>query len=91
MKCEVEIIRELAGLEDLVPEWWGLWRKIPGSTVFQTPAWILPFWQIFAPGRLCSITIRLGDRLVGLAPLYLESGTVIKIDTRTRAYVERVR
>ncbi|MBK5282963.1 MAG: elongation factor P, partial [Nitrospiraceae bacterium] len=24
-------------------------------------------------------------------PLYLETGTVIKIDTRTRAYVERVR
>jgi len=24
-------------------------------------------------------------------PLYLESGEVIKIDTRTRAYVERVR
>lgn len=24
-------------------------------------------------------------------PLYLEVGTVIKIDTRTRAYVERVR
>ncbi|MDH4195334.1 MAG: elongation factor P, partial [Nitrospirota bacterium] len=24
-------------------------------------------------------------------PLYLEAGEVIKIDTRTRAYVERVR
>jgi len=73
MKCEINIIQHFAGLEDLVPEWWVLWRKISGSTVFQTPAWILPFWQIFAPGRLCSIAIRFNERLAGLAPLYLES------------------
>ena len=76
MEPKTEIIHELAGLENLVPEWWALWRKTPDCTVFQTPAWILPFWQIFAPGKLCSIAIRIGGRLAGLAPLYLETGSL---------------
>jgi len=75
VKPEAEIIRDVAGLENLVPEWWGLWRKTPATTVFQTPAWILPFWQVFAPGKVCSIAIRVGQRLAGLAPLYLETGS----------------
>ena len=73
---EVKIIRDIAGLEKLVPEWWALWLKNPHSTVFQTPAWILPFWQAFAPGSLCSIAICIGEQLAGLAPLYLEQGAL---------------
>ena len=76
MMPEVRIIRDIAGLEKLIPEWWALWLKNSHSTVFQTPAWILPFWQAFAPGSLCSIAISIGEQLAGLAPLYLEKGAL---------------
>jgi CelD/BcsL family acetyltransferase involved in cellulose biosynthesis len=76
MKPDAQIIGDIPGLENLVPEWWVLWKKIPASTVFQTPAWILPFWRTFAPGKLCAIAIRIGERLAGLAPLYLETGNL---------------
>jgi CelD/BcsL family acetyltransferase involved in cellulose biosynthesis len=48
---------------------------MPRSTVFQTPAWIQPWWKVFEPGNLRSIAVWHGDRLVGLAPIYLESGS----------------
>ena len=34
----------------------------------------MPWWDVFAPGQLCSIAVCEGTRLVGLAPLYLETG-----------------
>lgn len=63
--------RDLAAIED---EWWALWRRMPAATPFQSPAWLIPWWTVFAPGVLRVVTARRGDRLVGLAPLYLESG-----------------
>lgn len=61
-------------LEALAPDWWDLWRRCPAATPFTSPAWLIPWWQVFAPGTLRTVAVRAGGRLVGLAPFYLEDG-----------------
>jgi CelD/BcsL family acetyltransferase involved in cellulose biosynthesis len=69
-----ETITDGDALAALETEWWTLWRSVPGTTPFQSPAWLIPWWAIFAPGRLMTVALRRDGRLVGLAPLYLEDG-----------------
>lgn len=64
---------ELAAIE---PEWWSLWHRTPEATPFQSPAWLLPWWRHFAPGRLATIAVRDDGELVGLAAFYLEDGSL---------------
>jgi CelD/BcsL family acetyltransferase involved in cellulose biosynthesis len=69
-----QIIRDPGALASILREWWALWRRAPIATPFQSPAWLMPWWDVFAPGQLATIAIRDGERLVALAPLYLETG-----------------
>jgi CelD/BcsL family acetyltransferase involved in cellulose biosynthesis len=68
----VSFIRDEAGLAALAPEWWRLWERAPAATQFQSPAWLIAWWRAFSPGQLLTIAVHIGDRLVGLAPFYLE-------------------
>src|SRR5690606_6903365 len=58
-------------LSQLAPEWWELWRRAPTATPFQSPAWLLAWWQAFAPGQLFTIAVRNSRGLAALAPFYL--------------------
>jgi CelD/BcsL family acetyltransferase involved in cellulose biosynthesis len=58
----------------LSSDWWNLWRRTLEATPFQSPAWLMPWWDVFAPGQLSCIAVRDGRKLVAFAPLYLESG-----------------
>ncbi len=69
-----EIIRDPAHLAALVPEWRDLWHRSEIATPFQSPDWLLPWWDTFAPGELRCIAVYAGERLIALAPLYRESG-----------------
>lgn len=68
-----EIIEDLEVLAALAPAWWALWRRCP-ATPFTSPAWALPWWRAFSPGRLRVVAIWAGDELAALAPLYMEHG-----------------
>jgi CelD/BcsL family acetyltransferase involved in cellulose biosynthesis len=68
-----EIIEDVEALAALAPAWWALWRRCP-STPFMSPAWTLPWWRAFSPGRLRVVAIWAGQDLAALAPLYLERG-----------------
>jgi CelD/BcsL family acetyltransferase involved in cellulose biosynthesis len=72
-RLDVSIIRDADRLAALEPEWWALWERIPSATPFQSPAWLLPWWESFSPGELSTACVRLDGRLVGLAPFYLET------------------
>jgi CelD/BcsL family acetyltransferase involved in cellulose biosynthesis len=74
MPLRAEIITDGKAFEALAPHWWELWRRCPSATPFQTPAWLLPWWRHFAPGKLATIAVWRDGRLVGLAPFYLEDG-----------------
>ncbi|MGK9170138.1 GNAT family N-acetyltransferase [Inquilinus limosus] len=71
-----ELLAEEPALAAIEPEWWELWSRCPAATPFQSPAWLLPWWHSFAPGRLRAIAVRRDGRLVGLAPLYVEEGAL---------------
>ncbi|CDX43321.1 Glycosyl transferase, group 1 [Mesorhizobium sp. SOD10] len=68
-----DIIRDQAAFDDLEPHWWALWSRSASATPFQSPAWLLPWWQTFSPGDLSAIAVWSGNDLVGLAPLYREA------------------
>jgi CelD/BcsL family acetyltransferase involved in cellulose biosynthesis len=68
------IIREAAAFAALAPAWGDLWRRAPTATPFQSPAWLIPWWRAFAPGKLFTVAVARADRLVGLAPFYIEDG-----------------
>lgn len=63
----IEILSSGAGL---VEEWWDLWRRDPDATVFQSPAWLLPWRRQFDEGETRILAIRSEGRLVGLLPLF---------------------
>src|SRR3569623_1597270 len=76
MTLQGEVIESVDGLIAIESEWWTLWREAPAATPFQSPAWLIPWWQAFAPGELLTVALRARGRLVALAPLYLESGAL---------------
>ncbi len=59
-----------AELRDLVPEWTALWRRAPGATPFQSPAWLVAWWRHFGTGAPRVLTAKIGDGLAGVLPLY---------------------
>jgi CelD/BcsL family acetyltransferase involved in cellulose biosynthesis len=59
-----------AELRDLAPEWTALWRRAPGATPFQSPAWLLAWWRHFGTGAPRVLIARTGTELVGVLPLY---------------------
>jgi len=70
----VDVIRKVEQLAALVPEWRELWRRSEIATPFQSPDWLLPWWDVFAPGELRCIAVRRAGSMVALAPLYRETG-----------------
>jgi CelD/BcsL family acetyltransferase involved in cellulose biosynthesis len=55
-----------AALAAFAPEWLALCRRTPGTTPFQTPMWILPWWKHFGSDELAVIATP-----DALAPLYI--------------------
>jgi CelD/BcsL family acetyltransferase involved in cellulose biosynthesis len=72
---EAKLIRNGRDLAALEPEWWELWRRARTSTPFQSPAWLIPWWRHFHPGKLTTAAAWRGERLIGLAPFYREDGS----------------
>ena len=70
-----EIVADPAALSALEAEWWDLFARCPAATPFRSPAWLLPWWRVFAPGPLRTVAVRRGGDLVALAPLYLEEAS----------------
>lgn len=71
---EVDEIHEPDALASLADDWWDLWQCSPTATPFQSPAWLIAWWNAFTPGKLMALAVRDRGRLIALAPLYLEDG-----------------
>ncbi len=93
---KTRVIEDDAGLRAIEPEWRALWERCPAATAFQSPDWLMPWWHAFRPGRLRTLAVFVGDRLAGLAPIYLETGALgrrllplgISISDRTDVLVD---
>src|ERR1051325_1606079 len=60
------LIDDPAALAAFAPEWLALCRRAPGTTPFQTPMWILPWWKHFGSDELAVIAAP-----EAVAPLYI--------------------
>lgn len=69
-----EIVTDFDTLARLEADWWTLFALAPSATPFSSPAWLLPWWRTFAPGRLWTLAVWQDGRLVGLACCYIEDG-----------------
>jgi CelD/BcsL family acetyltransferase involved in cellulose biosynthesis len=67
----LDIVTGAERLPALVPEWRELWTRC-GTTAFQSPDWLVPWWDVFAPGELRIVVLRCRDTLAAVAPLYRE-------------------
>jgi len=67
----VDTLRSFEELQRLEPEWHELLYRAPDATPFQSPEWLLPWWSHFGGQEMFAVTVRDGDRLEALAPLYV--------------------
>jgi len=66
---QVERRTSIDGLQALVPEWLALLPRSPGTTPFQRPEWLLPWYRVFAPDHVHALAARdPAGRLVALLP-----------------------
>lgn len=67
----VDVLRSFEELQRLEPEWRDLLRRAPDATPFQTPEWLMPWWNHFGGQEMFAVAVRNDDRLDALAPLYV--------------------
>lgn len=67
----VEEITSLAGLQSIAEEWGNLARRDLHATPFQSPEWLVPWWNHVGEGQLFTLAMRAGNRLVGVLPMYI--------------------
>lgn len=68
----LETITTSERLHALRPHWAELWERCPSATPFQSPEWLLPWWEHLGRGWLRTLALWYGEQLVGLAPLYVQ-------------------
>src|SRR5215469_1403618 len=71
ISSEIQVLR---ALRDILPEWEQLFRRCSDATPFQSPEWLLPWWDVFGAGAPLVIAARRGDRLAGLGLFYIYEG-----------------
>lgn len=73
---QVDVVRSPRDLRELEPQWHELWQRCPWATPFQSPQWLLPWWEHFGGAGLFTVTLTRRGRLAGIAPMliYEEAG-----------------
>jgi CelD/BcsL family acetyltransferase involved in cellulose biosynthesis len=66
----IEQVTTEAGIDRLVREWRALWRRVSAATPFQSPEWLLSWWDCFGNGAPLLLTARENGRLIAALPLY---------------------
>lgn len=66
----VSVIDDLAALRALAPEWHALWLRA-GRAPFQSPHWLLPWWDAFGTGMPRVAVWRESGALRGVLPAYV--------------------
>jgi CelD/BcsL family acetyltransferase involved in cellulose biosynthesis len=68
---EYHLLRTTEALNDFVPEWRRLFRRIPQAIPFQSAEWLFPWWRQFGNEELCAMVITRRDEAIGFIPLYV--------------------
>lgn len=70
-ELSTRVVTHIDELEDLRKEWRALWCATVGTTPFQSPEWLIPWWRHVGEGELRVLEMRSRGRLAGLVPLYI--------------------
>jgi len=92
MSIEVTVVRDLAALRALEPEWRALASAGPGA-LFRGPDWLLPWWHAYHNTLAAELHVMVGrttdataDAAIGdvvcIAPFYRRTVKVALLDTR---------
>ena len=84
---EIRVIRSAEDLAALQSQWWDLWRRA-AAPPFLCPAWLLPWWQVFQPGELCSVAVFEEGRLIALAALYCDRERLLPVGIALSDYLD---
>lgn len=66
----VQQLTSTEALVALVSEWKTLWDCSPRATLFQSPEWLLAWWEHLGAGEMHALTLREEGQLIGLFPLF---------------------
>lgn len=83
---DAELITEPAQLTEVVPAWDEL--AVANAQPMCSPAWMLGWWRHFAPAyaSMRVVAVRERDRLVGLAPFFVDTTHRGRVDYRLLSY-----
>jgi len=79
--CAVAIreIESFDELDSIGADWLALWQSSPAATPFQSPDWIIPWWQHFGAGDLRVLVLLNEKRVVGIAPLFVTADSQLRL------------
>ena len=86
----IDEVTTSARLEALAPAWQKLWERAPAATPFQSPAWLIPWWNEVGGGELRVLAASANGQLVGLLPLYRQqdSGKLLPLGIAISDYLD---
>jgi CelD/BcsL family acetyltransferase involved in cellulose biosynthesis len=64
-------LRDQIEIQRLVPEWQALWQRVAAATPFQSPEWLLSWWECFGKSDPVIVIARKGHELIAVLPLYV--------------------
>jgi CelD/BcsL family acetyltransferase involved in cellulose biosynthesis len=67
---QIDPVISNAAVERLAPEWRVLWHRTANATPFQSPEWLLSWWDFFGNRAPLVLTARENGRLLAVLPLY---------------------
>ena len=68
---ELTVYRDATAFDALRAEWNGLLSRAPADCIFYTWEWHSSWWEAYQPGELLILACRDGDKLLGIAPLFV--------------------
>lgn len=88
----IAVLTRSSDIEALGPEWEALWQRSQAATPFQSPRWLLPWWNHFGTGLPLVATRRRNGHLVGLLPLYVypQEAKILPIGAGTTDYIDAI-
>jgi CelD/BcsL family acetyltransferase involved in cellulose biosynthesis len=84
----VDEITTGADLAKLEHPWQKLWEKCSKATPFQSPAWLIPWWNEFHPGELITLVFSQEEQLVAVVPMFLFDGTIRLLGAGNTDYLD---
>lgn len=76
-EVRAEFIDSSERLAAIAGKWTELWSALPDTTPFQSPDWLIAWWEHYGEGRpLFSFAFWESGQLVGVAPLYIFASTL---------------